>query len=169
MSKKKEEPKGYQVGGIDHERMVEMVNRRFNALKMCKRGVLATEINERKDALGHKPHYTEEEKEKIDEGLAKKVHKAMSPSLTVIKKYKGNPRDIANYLHNRAEKVRADRYKHPGAEAWTAAHEKLNQEQLEREAELDSEIQDAQDELVFGLKELKTMPATIERLEAKQW
>lgn len=93
----------------------------------------------------------------------------MTPSLATVKKFSGDAGKIANYLAERARKVMRDVFVHPGVPAWEEAKAKLKEEFAAREATLDGDFRDIEDEFTLGLKEIKDLPQVLLDLEARSW
>ena len=161
--------RGYKVSGIEHSDMVNMVTRRLSKLAMCKRGVLVDEKRAAKEACGKEPRITTKERALIDSVLTSKIKKALTPTAAMMKYHGTNIHSLLSAMQTKVEKIKKGIYTHPDREAWKAKCHAVDAEFEARNAELDSEFQDAQDQFVFGLSPIQEFTETLELLESKQW
>lgn len=160
---------GYTVSGMGHEQMVQLVRRRLGKLAMCKRGTLQTELNSAIEKHGPRPAYTAEEREAIAAKLASRVQKALTPTVREVKEA-GNNLDRLSAMRLRRAKDLVDKaYVHPDVDKWKAARLIIEQQFKEREATLDGDFQDAEDEFVLGIRTIQELPDVYAKMEAMEW
>lgn len=162
-----EERKSIMEGGMNWKQMKDIVERQLNKLAMCKRGAIQTDINKQVKDLGKQPAFTMDERNEIKLALAKKVQKAMTPTLAQAKKY--NTRELANILESRAQKVMEKAYDHPERPAWDEARKRIKKQAEEREATVDGDIQDILDQFTLGIKQVEDFPAIRDEFEATDY
>jgi hypothetical protein len=158
-----------EVAPMTWGEMAQLVESKFNKLAMCKRGMLATDIANMREELGDPPQFTKEEKEKIDAGLNKKIQKAMTPTVAMVKKYSGSPSEIATALAAKARKITKNKYKHPDLDAYNEKLEMIREQAKAREATLDGDFQDVLDSFKLKLWDLDDLPNEYMKMEAKEW
>lgn len=146
----------------------DLVTRRLNRLAMCKRGAVQTDINAQAEKLGKCPEFTKEERQKIDEGLAKKIKKAMTPTIADVNRM-SSIHALGNTLTRRAEKVKDGCYDHPGKQEWCRKVDLLKQQETERIATLDSDFQDVIDEFTLSGADVGQFRKEFNRLDAMEW
>lgn len=161
-------PVGYTVDGMSHAEMLAMVNRRINKLAMCKRGVLETEKNKVLEAHGNTPEFTKEEREKIETGLEKRLVKALTPTVGMLRK-SANISSLADTLANKAYKIRQEAFIHPDKESWTKRRKQLIEQFDARMAVLDADFQEATDNFALGLYVITDLLKVLEDLEKQDW
>ena len=160
---------GYDVSGMEHSEMVELVRRRLNRLAMCKRGSVSSDINGAKEKLGKVPVYTKDERKVVAEGAAGKIKKALTPTLALIKKYDQDLTGLASFLRIRANKVTEGLYVHPKKGQWDKDMASLNHQQDARIGTLDADFQDVEDEYILGVKSISELPKDLLELEQREW
>lgn len=147
--------------------MEQMVTRRLRTLKMCKSGHIATDYNKQIDALGPKPAFTDEERKANQAAMSKAIQKALTPTLAECKAM--NVNSLVSMLNDRAREVASKKGEHPKLASWNKKVALLKQQKTEREAQLDGDFMDAEDEFKLGLKEITEFPAVYAKLEASVW
>jgi hypothetical protein len=159
----------YKIGDMQHQQMVRLITSRLDRLSMCKRGVVETDINEQKKNLGNKPVYTPEERVVIQEGLAKKIQKAMTPTASMIKKHHSDTHYISQELAARGKKVLEGAFVHPGEAAWKNQLALIQKQHDERIATIDGDFQDIKDEFILGVKDISEFSKELLKLEQGVW
>ncbi len=158
----------YDVSGMEHKEMVELVRRRLSKLAMCKRGSVSSDINEMVEKLGPAPTYTASKRLKIKESSVSILRKAMTPTLAMAKKCE-TASYLANELRLKGEKAVKDMYKHPLLDKYTENVKKLKAQGDTRIGCLDADFQDVEDEYILGVKTISSLPGDLLILEQKEW
>ena len=148
--------------------MEGMVTRRLSKLAMCKRGTLKTEINEREEALGKRPHKTEEEIAGDRKAMASDLKKALTPTLKdcIELDYNVLYRKIDDRV-KRVQKKYQQEYA-PAAE-WDKKMASLKEEYKAREAQLDGDFMDVEDSFKLGITPITDFPTEYASLETRSW
>lgn len=160
---------GYDVSGMKHEEMVALIRRRLNKLAMCKRGTVSSDINKMREDLGNAPMYYKEERADIAKKSFSLIKKAMTPTLTLIKKYADDNRGLAQELIRRGDKATSTLYVHPNRKQWDKDREILKHQEDARIGTLDADFQDVEDEYILGIKEISELPNDLVELEKREW
>lgn len=155
------------VRDMEWKDMEQMVTRRLNSLKMCKAGQIATDFNDQVKALGDVPTFTADEREEIQAALAKRIQKAMTPSLAEIRKVP--PYELQKRISDRVAKIREAAFVHPDKAGYDKKLSLLKQQKAERDATLDGDFMDVADEFKLGIKKIEDFPAAYAKLEAMAW
>lgn len=155
------------VGDMSWNDMKELVSRRLKRLQMCKLGTIATDINQQAQALGPKPTLTKEERAKIKEGLAAKVKRAMTPTLSMIRR--SDISSLAHELKLKGNKVTEGAYVHPDLKEWETKMEMLKEQERSRQAQCEADFQDTEDCFSLKIYDISQFPAEYEKLEVREW
>lgn len=158
---------GIMEGGMSWAEMKEIVDRQIDKLALCKRGAIFSDINEQLEVLGREPQYTKEEKEAIKNGLDKKIKKALTPTLAQVRKYSLS--DLKQKLNKQVEAVLRDAFVHPNLKAWKKKRDAIKQQERERIATLDGDVQDIKDRFHLGIVPIEDFPKVRDEFEAKDW
>lgn len=157
------------IGGMTWAEMTKLVDRKFNRLAMCKRGSVETDINKQLKALGPEPKYTNEECETIRATLYKKIQKAMTPTMTQVKRLKGDISAISNENSKKVRKMQENLYTHPDSAAWQLKKDRIYEQKEARLAALDADFQDVQDSFSLKLWDLDELPTKYVEMEQREW
>ncbi len=156
-----------QVRKMDWAELKELIERRLNKLAMCKRGHVETDTNNQIEKLGKRPTYTRKQEEAIQDGLAKKIQKAMTPTLKQVRNM--GPRELQSHISDKVFKIKEGAFVHPGVKAWEEKRKVINEQRAARIAELDADFQEVVDEFLLGGIDVTNFPEKLEALEMRDW